>query len=554
MLEKGVIERVHNPRDHWISRVFTVPKGTGGSRFIIDLHLLNTFIPCPTFKMISHHRVRQLLPKGSWTSSIDLESAYFHIPIHPAWQRFLAFSLDGTTYRFKALPFGLNIAPRIFTKVLKEVLALLHLEGIQIIAYLDDILIWAPSKDVCRDHTTKVLQTLISFGFLINQKKSRLIPSQSFTFLGIDWSLLDHSWGVTQEKKLLVSTQIKKFRIQKRTSKRDWEQLLGLLNFIAPLIPGGQLHRHDLLLEVNAWFRGMDRDQQSSVPYSIRRLLSWWKPSILGSRQALLAPTTSHQIMTDASKKGWGAVSAGISLTGLWDHTMLDRHSNEKELMTIVIALQRFPLTPNSTVLFFSDNKATVACVNRQGSPRSVSLQKISHRVFQVAKRKSVHVSARYIPGVLNTEADALSRTAPVPSEWSLDLSSFCLICNSLGVPEVDLFASRNNAKLPLFISPFPDLKAIATDALSTDWNRWEFIYLFPPVGLLPKVLQKLRFFQGRAIVIAPYWPKASWLVPLQALLPKQLILPSPKLSQTVQGVRTTCASRIFSDIRAFHS
>ena len=68
---------------------------------------------------------------------------------------------------------------------------------------------------------------------------------------------------------------------------------------------------------------------------------------------------------------------------------------------------------------------------------------------------------------------------------------------------QVDLFATPFNAKLRVFVSPFPHPRATETDALAQDWNRWKEIYLFPPHALLSKVLAKLQNFRGRAVVIA---------------------------------------------------
>jgi hypothetical protein len=336
--------------------------------------------------------------------------------------------------------------------------------------------------------------------------------------------------------------------------KRDWERLLGLLNFVAPLLPLGRLHLHDLIIEVNSLFRRKNRDAQLPTPDRLKRLLTWWTPGRLSLHQPLLHPPISRQILTDASGSGWGAISQGDTLKGLWNTTLQGTHSNAKELMAVVHALQRFPLEQHTTIMILSDNKSTVACLNKQGSARSIALQKISHRVFQVANRKNVQLIGRYIPGILNTGADALSRSSPIQGEWTLDLSSFCLICNELGVPEVDLFASRGNSKVPRFISPYPDPKAIATDAFATDWNRWNFVYLFPPVGLLPKVLQKLRLFKGKAALVAPFWPQAAWFTPLQLLLPRQFKLPNPQLFQIVQGSRVTNSSKIYSHLTVFHS
>ena len=72
------------------------------------------------------------------------------------------------------------------------------------------------------------------------------------------------------------------------------------------------------------------------------------------------------------------------------------------------------------------------------------------------------------------------------------------------------MFATRQNAQLPKFISLMSDHQAVACNALSLDWNQWDQIYLFPPVNLLLKVLMKLKEFKGTAILIAPEWQNVS--------------------------------------------
>jgi hypothetical protein len=109
-----------------------------------------------------------------------------------------------------------------------------------------------------------------------------------------------------------------------------------------------------LVLSVNSWFKGVDRDIHLSLPYRITSLLAWWKPSILSQSQLLTLPPVSRQILTDASGKAWGAISDGDPLKGLWNSDRLLRHSNAKELMAGVLALQRYPLIPNSTILIMS--------------------------------------------------------------------------------------------------------------------------------------------------------------------------------------------------------
>ena len=79
------------------------------------------------------------------------------------------------------------------------------------------------------------------------------------------------------------------------------------------------------------------------------------------------------------------------------------------------------------------------------------------------------------------------------------------------GTPEADMFATLSNSHLPRFMSPVPEPRALAVDALSQDWQG-RSMYMFPPFPLLNKVIQKLRSTQeAEVILIAPWWPKQSW-------------------------------------------
>ena len=50
------------------------------------------------------------------------------------------------------------------------------------------------------------------------------------------------------------------------------------------------------------------------------------------------------------------------------------------------------------------------------------------------------------------------------------------------GHPNIDLFATRLNNRLPLFVSPIPDSKALAIDAMSMNWDGIH-AYAFPPIS-----------------------------------------------------------------------
>ena len=60
------------------------------------------------------------------------------------------------------------------------------------------------------------------------------------------------------------------------------------------------------------------------------------------------------------------------------------------------------------------------------------------------------------------------------------------------GKPHIDLFATRLNNRLPVFVSPVPDPLAESVDALTLDWTGLD-AYAFPPPVLLNAVLRKIH-------------------------------------------------------------
>lgn len=70
--------------------------------------------------------------------AVNLESTYWHVLIHPRFHKFLAVQVGHDTFQFKVLPFSLNIALRVFTKLTKVVVQRLAAMNVQVLAYLDD--------------------------------------------------------------------------------------------------------------------------------------------------------------------------------------------------------------------------------------------------------------------------------------------------------------------------------------------------------------------------------------------------------------------------------
>ena len=144
---------------------------------------------------------------------------------------------------------------------------------------------------------------------------------------------------------------------------------------------------------------------------------------------------------------------------------------------------------------------------------KSGSLCALLWRLLLWCNRRQIVLRARHIPGHLNVIADKLSRHGQViQTEWSLLQEVFDQICRRWHKPEVDLFVTKFNHKLPRFVYPVPDPLAWKVDALSVPWQNLD-AHAFPPVTLLGKVVSKLMVHgYHRVILIAPRWPNMPWL------------------------------------------
>ena len=181
---------------YYSSSMFLVTKKSGGKRPVLNLKPPNKFVPNQTFKMEGIHLLKDILKPNYFMTKLDLSDAYYSIPIDKHSRRYLQFIFEGKLYQFKVLVFGLNTAPKIFSKCMKPVVAFIRLKGILIIIYLDDILLTARTYHECLCQTNFA----IDLGFRINREKSQLIPSQHIPFLGFVVDSTTTTIGLPLEK------------------------------------------------------------------------------------------------------------------------------------------------------------------------------------------------------------------------------------------------------------------------------------------------------------------------------------------------------------------
>ena len=522
LLNKRAIERVSDHPRLCLSPVFLVPKRSGKSRMILNLRAINQYIQPVHFRMETLATILPLLRAGDWAVSIDLVDAYHHVPIAPASRRLLGFAFGGRIFRYRALPFGLRPAPRLFTRLVTVVAAFLRERGIRLYCYLDDWLVVADSPLRLAAHRDFTLTVVQSLGFIVNWEKSELTPTQRPTFLGAVIDLPAQRACPTPERIGTVMAAARALRHRQSAPARTWLRFLGYLASLVDVLPDCRLRMRPLQIHVLQAYRphvdGLSK--QIPVPEWVRPLLAqWMRRPFLAQGKHLRQRLPSMTVTTDASLLGWGAVCEGRMVSGDWSHLPYLPHINQLEFRAVMLACRHFrPLLTRQAILIQTDNITVAAYINKQGGTHSPSLNSLAAQFWNWCHAHAIVPTASYLPGQENVIADFLSRGRTLPSEWTLHPRVFAQVQTRLGPLQVDLFASSLNHQLPRYCTRARDPEAWKTDAFSFHWGGIRG-YAFPPIALIPRILAKIRQDRACVVLIAPWWPRRPWFLEMRDLL-----------------------------------
>lgn len=106
--------------------------------------------------------------------------SYLLTPVCQADRKYLRFQFQAynsneiETYEFMALLYGLSIAPKVFTKIMKEVVTHLRQRGFKSVVYLDDICCIGDNYEDCMNNVNETIKLLECLGFIVNYDKSAL--------------------------------------------------------------------------------------------------------------------------------------------------------------------------------------------------------------------------------------------------------------------------------------------------------------------------------------------------------------------------------------------
>ena len=378
-------------------------------------------------------------------------------------------------------------------------------------------------------NTQAVVDLTQSLGWIINQEKSELKPTQVFSFVGYEYHLDSALVKPTQERWLKLQDLILHLKSKHVLITRCLMSLIGLLASTEKMVPEGRLHMRPFQFHLKEHWR-YPQSLDSLLPWTetIFAHLDWWQnPTNMMIGADLHPKDHSIQLFTDAANEGWGAHLNQCSTKGLWSEGGKKATHKCSRVEGGLRGPSKFQGPVSEPNCASCNGQLNSGSLHKQTRRNSLSgICALPWKIMTWCHHYHITLKARHIPGCLNVMADLLSRSNQMQStEWSLHPQVFKQVCQKWFTPHVDLFATHLNHKLPLYMSPIPDPNAWDIDALNINWTGLT-AYAYPPTTLLHRVIQKIRQCHCLIIVIAPGWPGMPWfwdLVQLSTEIPFQL-------------------------------
>lgn len=181
-------EHIEPSLSRWNTPIFVIRKPSGSFRLLHDLRAVNA-------QLVQFGPVQQggpslaAVPRGWPLVVIDLKDCFFSIPLAEQDREAFAFTVpvrnnQGPAQRFqwKVLPQGMACSPTICQLVVNTIIAPVRrdMPDCQIVHYMDDLLLAAPTGSQLQALEARVSGTLTGAGFTISQEKVQRGPGIEF--------------------------------------------------------------------------------------------------------------------------------------------------------------------------------------------------------------------------------------------------------------------------------------------------------------------------------------------------------------------------------------
>ena len=490
---------------------------TGSEREFLSVgRFVNPHVRYAHFKYEDWSVAEQVIQSRCWFINCDFTSGYHHVSINPIQCKYLGFSFHWPVigqrfFEFTQLPFGLNSACYVFTKLTRPLVKYWRAQRLNVFIYIDDGLAVIEKYEQALNVSVQVQLDIERAGFVVNEKKSNWEPVRRIQWLGFIVDSNDCKFYVSQEKLSIFNRVIDiLLRVDRRLTARDLAKFVGravsmekALGRVARLMSRSAAR---LCAAAPHWEARIQLDE-----LAIREMRFLRARARYFNGQSIIwgAPSGALHCFSDASDTGYGAYVVApsvLSARGQWSLVDSQRSSTWRELAAVHRGLDELRgQLAGRALQWHCDNAAAVRILD-YGSNKS-HLQLLAVQVAEVCLQSRIRLFPVWIPRTENSVADELSRcTLEVDcDDWQLQPFWFDYLDAVWGPHTVDRFADDKNAHLASFNSKVFCPGTSGVDAFRFSWvgqNNW----LCPPISLILRVLEKVRTDRATATLVVPWW------------------------------------------------
>ena len=427
MLDRGWIKESSSANS---SPVVLVRKKGGGLRVCCDFRELNRKTIPDKHPLPRIDDTLENLGGSSWFSVIDQTRAYYQGFIDPGSRWKTAFVTPWGLYEWVRIPFGLMNSPSAFQRHMEETLR--EYRDDFAAPYLDDVIVYSKSLNEHITHVEKVLDKFIEKGLKIGFDKCNFFQQQ-VKFLG----RIVTSEGYRMDEESVDAVRALKNHVPQTLG--EVRQLLGLVGYHRRQIQDFARLAHPLteLLKTGGRESGEKNTSKRPVVWLEEHRVALGKLIDAISSQPILAYPDYNEkffIHTDASGLGLGCILYQIQkgkmrVIAYGSRSLLpaekNYHSTKLEFLALKWAVcdkfRDYVGYGNAHFTIFTDNNPLLYVM------RSTKLNANGQR--WVSELSEFNFTVKYRPGVINKDADCLSR---IP----LDISKYQGLCEEEMTPD----------------------------------------------------------------------------------------------------------------------
>lgn len=387
---------VRPSKSQYASPAFLVPKGEHDSRMVIDYRKLNQKIDVEAVPLPDINTAFSWFGKAKWFCVLDMNSAYFQIPLAEKSKHISAFCVPWGLYEFQRVAFGLATGAQVLTRLANLLFQDLRFRNL--VNFLDDFVLYAETFEELMVVLDEVLRRFKEAGITINPLKLH-VAVKEITYLG--------------------------HKISGRGIEIDPERTRALREFEPPKDAKGVAR---FIGMVNFWGKFIPKFAERAAPLNALRrkgVKFEWTPvqqtafldlkKCISESPILQKPDFDKEfiLQTDGSSQAVGAVLLqehdGVRLPIAYGSRVLTDQEKkyciyEIECLGVLFGVEKFRvyLEHNKEFLLECDNQALSWLL---GHPKQ--LGRIARWVLRISSFK---FRVNHIKGSENVLADALSR------------------------------------------------------------------------------------------------------------------------------------------------